>query len=191
MLKKICLILVLVLCLTIPASGFVGSSTVSNSVYGKPALTDISNHWANKEISDWVSKGLAYGYDNGTFKPNNSITREEAMSIVVRLKKLPTVSTYYLPNFNDEYSVSNWAKDAVNTAVAYGLISGYSDNTVGPVGKITRAETVVLLNRALGDLQIKPAPKPTLKPIPWPIPQTGKHEITIEDNKEAYAIYKN
>jgi hypothetical protein len=225
-LKKIMLILAILLCLIIPASGFVSNApTVSGSVYGKQ-FTDINGHWAQKEITDWTSKGLAYGYDDGTFRPdnsitraefvtflnrafnltqtadisfndvspsdwfytdiqkakaagivsgyedntfrpNNTITREEAMSIVVRLKKLPTVSNDYLSNFNDAYSVSDWAKDAVNTAVAYGLVSGYSDNTIGSGNSITRAEAIVILNRALRDLQIKPVPAPqSSKPDP-------------------------
>ncbi|QSZ27533.1 S-layer homology domain-containing protein [Aceticella autotrophica] len=181
-------------------------------------FTDIKGHWAEKEINDWISKGLIAGYedntfrpdnpvtraefvtftdrsnnltqttditfkdvkstdwfykeiqkakaaniisgyDDNTFRPNNFITREEAAAILTRLLKLQSVTQDALKGFKDASKISSWAKDAVNTAVYYGLIKGYPDNTVGPDNPITRAETVVILDRAL-KLQQTPIPSP-------------------------------
>lgn len=46
--------------------------------------SDIKGHWAEKQINDWVNKDLAKGYPGGTFKPDNSITRAEFITLVNR-----------------------------------------------------------------------------------------------------------
>ncbi|ERM93096.1 hypothetical protein O163_02090 [Caldanaerobacter subterraneus subsp. yonseiensis KB-1] len=89
------------------------------------------------------------GYEDGTLRPNNPITREEAAAIVARLLKLQPVEEDYLANYKDKNEISNWSKDAINSLVAKGLLAGYQDNTLGPKRFITRAETVVILSRAL------------------------------------------
>ncbi|MGI6145153.1 MAG: S-layer homology domain-containing protein, partial [Peptococcia bacterium] len=45
---------------------------------------DIENHWAVRQISDWLNKDLVGGYTDGTFKPDNSITRAEFIALVNR-----------------------------------------------------------------------------------------------------------
>lgn len=46
------------------------------------AATDVSGHWAEKVIKQWQDKGLISGYEDGTFKPNNNITRAEFVLIL-------------------------------------------------------------------------------------------------------------
>ncbi len=53
-------------------------------------FTDISGHWAEKNINDLVNMGIINGYDNGTFKPDNNITRAEAATLVLRAIKYIT-----------------------------------------------------------------------------------------------------
>ncbi|WCK54300.1 S-layer homology domain-containing protein [Aneurinibacillus sp. Ricciae_BoGa-3] len=45
-------------------------------------VKDVSGHWAQAQITKWVDKGYISGYADGTFKPNNSITRAEFMTLV-------------------------------------------------------------------------------------------------------------
>ena len=54
------------------------------------SFSDIANHWAKDEISAAANNGWITGYTDGTFRPNNRITRAEAMALVNRvLKRLP------------------------------------------------------------------------------------------------------
>ena len=48
-------------------------------------FTDISGHWAEKYIADAVAKGWIAGYEDGTFRPEQNITRAEAMTIINRM----------------------------------------------------------------------------------------------------------
>jgi hypothetical protein len=61
--------------------------------------SDVQGHWAEKKIAEWVAKGLAGGYPDGTFKPNNHITRAEFVALVNRAfeKQDPTATA----NFKD------------------------------------------------------------------------------------------
>ncbi|QSZ27532.1 S-layer homology domain-containing protein [Aceticella autotrophica] len=139
--------------------------TFTDRVFNLTQTTDItfkdvkSTDWFYKEIQKAKAANIVSGYDDNTFRPNNFITREEAAAILTRLLKLQSVTQDALKGFKDASKISSWAKDAVNTAVYYGLIKGYPDNTVGPDNPITRAETVVILDRAL-KLQQTPIPSP-------------------------------
>ncbi len=52
----------------------------SMTAYGQ--LNDVEGHWAGEVISQWVEKGLANGYDDGSFRPDNDISRAEFMVLV-------------------------------------------------------------------------------------------------------------
>lgn len=112
------------------------------------AFTDTKGHWAENEISVAVSMGLASGYGNGKFGPDDSITREQ---LAVMLQKAWNLSKGGQINFTDGTSISAWAKDAVAAAVGAGLFTGYQDGSFRPQAKATRAEATVLLLRALDD----------------------------------------
>ena len=49
--------------------------------YANPNLKDISGHWAKKEINQFISSGYVNGYEDETFRPDNSITRAEFVKI--------------------------------------------------------------------------------------------------------------
>ena len=64
---------------TIALGLIIAVSTISANANSK--LNDVDGHWANKEIQDFVSKGYLKGYPDGTFRPDNSITRAEFVRI--------------------------------------------------------------------------------------------------------------
>ncbi len=136
------IILVTMLVGIIVPSGIAAPSTV---------LNDISDHWAKDKISQWVNKGIVSGYGDGTFKPDNNITRAEFMALVNRSfgfnKKAAT-------NFTDVQR-TDWFYDEVAKAIAAGYISGYPDGTVKPNKEISRQEAAVALCKAL-NLSVKP-----------------------------------
>ena len=118
---------------------------------GKPVpvtenkFSDISNdYWGKNEVNYLASKGILIGYEDGTFRPENPITRAEIATILVRAntdikEKIKAV----FPDVNDEY----WAKKYIDKANELGYMIGYEDGTFRPENPITRAETVVTLNR--------------------------------------------
>ncbi|HAU31989.1 MAG TPA: hypothetical protein DCW46_06985 [Desulfotomaculum sp.] len=107
--------------------------------------SDIQNHWAGKQISDWIDKGLAQGYPDGTFKPDNSITRAEFVSLINRSFQLTSsVKT----DFSD-VSPTNWFAGDIARARAAGYITGFEDGTFRPNKQISRQEAAAILARLL------------------------------------------
>lgn len=110
------------------------------------ASSDIKGHWAESAITSWQDKGLITGYTDGTFKPDNSITRAEFASMVN--KALGLTEKGDVP-FSDVQSGS-WYYDAISIAVKAGYCSGYEDGTFKPDATITRAEAAVMIALAKG-----------------------------------------
>ncbi|AEG13898.1 Ig domain protein group 2 domain protein [Desulfofundulus kuznetsovii DSM 6115] len=105
--------------------------------------------WFYREVAAAVSAGYVGGYEDGTFRPNQPITRQEAASIISRLLNLGSGEASVLGKFKDAGRIGSWARGSVAAVVARGLMGGYSDGTFGPARSITRAETVVVLDRAI------------------------------------------
>lgn len=103
-----------------------------------------SDEWFNNAISTVTVAGIVNGYDDGTFKPNNAITRGELAAIIARF-----IGGVYSggDRFND--ISGHWAAEAINRAAYYGWINGYEDATYRPDQKITRAEAMTLINNVL------------------------------------------
>lgn len=105
--------------------------------------SDISSHWARKEIQSWIDLGILSGYQDGTFKPDNNITRAEFMSIVNNAFKYTEVSQI---NFSD-VSSDAWYYKTVSKAKAAGYITGYTDGTMKPNNPITREEVASIITK--------------------------------------------
>ncbi|MGI6649689.1 MAG: S-layer homology domain-containing protein [Bacillota bacterium] len=118
----------------------------------KAAFTDIAGHWAAANIEALVNAGVITGYPDGTFKPNNTITRAEFATAVVKAFNLELKSGKV---FND--TANHWAEDFIATAAANGLISGYNDTTFGPNDLITREQMAVLIVNATGLTEVSSA----------------------------------
>lgn len=110
------------------------------------SFTDISaSDWYYSSICAADSAQIVNGYD-GIFNPNGFITREDAAVIINRILKLSAQNN---AAFNDADEISDYAAQTVNALYQNGILSGYSDNTFRPKGNITRAETAVLITKAL------------------------------------------
>lgn len=108
--------------------------------------TDLANHWAKVQVGDWMDKGLVNGYPDGTFKPDNNITRAEFMVIVngaFGYKEKATV------DYKD-VTADAWYADAVAKAKAAGYFTGYADGTAKPDSPISRQETAVVIMKVKG-----------------------------------------
>ncbi|WP_017754119.1 hemoblobin-interacting domain-containing protein [Calidifontibacillus oryziterrae] len=106
-------------------------------------MTDINGHWAEKEIAYLVSKGAVNGFPDGTFKPNNTISRGEFASIIVKSLGLTCEEGRV---FSD--TANHWAKDCIATAATNGLVAGLEADKFAPNEPITREEMAVIIARA-------------------------------------------
>ncbi|WP_240419708.1 S-layer homology domain-containing protein [Paenibacillus periandrae] len=102
--------------------------------------TDIHGHWAEKVIQDLIKAGVIAGYPDGTFKPDHKITRAEFVTLVVKAFNLNGQNGKVFADTG-----SHWARAAIATAEAQGLISGYSDAAFGPDDYITREQMAVIM----------------------------------------------
>lgn len=118
---------------------------------GNKVFADTQNHWAGGPISIAASSGIVNGYDENTFGPDDSITREQMAVITVNAARLNTQAAEL--TFADSRDISGWAKESLAIAVQNGIITGYPDKTVRPQGYATRAEAVTVIINA--DQEIK------------------------------------
>jgi len=119
---------------------------------------DISNgEWYTGVVGAAFEAGLISGYEDGTFRPNAYVKREEAAAIMVRALKFAGVKTdlgdsktdRYLAKFVDEAAIDSWAKTAVALAVKHSVLRGYGSGEFAPAKTNTRAETAVMIIRML------------------------------------------
>ena len=108
--------------------------------------TDVkAGDWYNNAISTLSDLGIITGYEDGTFRPNASISRAEFVTIATRFFDY---AAEYEGAFSD-VSYSSWYADFVQAAVDMGLVNGYENGTFRPNASITRAEAVAIVNRVL------------------------------------------
>lgn len=118
-------------------------------------------HWAYSNVRHLYNKSIINGYADNTFKPNNSITRGEAIKMIVAALGVNTSS--YNSNFSD-VKPNSWAYPYVSYAASSGITTGYPDNTFGLSKPITRVEIATFLQRAY-QFSMGPTPK-TFSDVP-------------------------
>lgn len=109
------------------------------------SFTDTQNHWAKESIAALSALGIVVGYQN-EFRPDDFITREEAVAILNRILKYEGADA---PAFSDTSDISQWAFTAVANLTEKQIINGYPDGTFRPLENLSRAETAALLKRIL------------------------------------------
>ncbi|CAG7614373.1 hypothetical protein PAESOLCIP111_01702 [Paenibacillus solanacearum] len=117
--------------------------------------------WFEGAVAQAKAYGLIDGYEDGTFRPDRSITRQEALVIIARAMKLagkPVELTAadpqsILSGFKDSGEVNEWALREAAEAVQSGLVQGSQEGLL-PQSQMTRAETAVILYRLLVQSQL-------------------------------------
>jgi|GEM_PF-465369 len=116
-----------------------------------PAFHDVSEgHWAKAAIDRAVALGIVKGYADGTFKPQQPVTRAEFVTMLVRALQPSAQQAMADPTFKDAAQIGAWARAEVALAVTNGWINGFDDGTFRPGQQITRAEMTTIAARALG-----------------------------------------
>ena len=107
----------------------------------KPMFPDTPSAWYNKAINAVVQRGIMKGYPDGTFKPNDAITRAEFTQMISTIDNKP----YGVAPFADV--IGHWAERPIGSEYQAGRIAGYPDGTFRPDAHITRCEAAVILNK--------------------------------------------
>jgi len=131
--------------------------TVSPLVAG---FRDIRNHWAEKDIAELVKRNAISGYGDYTFRPNETMSRAEAVSLLVNAFRAQGTASV---QFRDVRR-THWAYEAIRRAVSAGIVTGFSDGSFRPDQKVTRAEMAAMLGRAMG-LKELPATRMTFSDV--------------------------
>lgn len=122
------------------------------------AFSDVeAGAWYSGVVHTAKAWGLIDGFEDGTFRPQAQITREQAMTMLSRafvltgLKhRLPEISSGdQLAIFTDSDQVAPWAVSAVTDTLLAGLVQGRSGDVLAPKATVTRAEVAVMVQRLL------------------------------------------
>gem|GEM_PF-1861895 len=113
--------------------------------------------WYNSAINTAFTYQLINGFEDGMFRPDEHITREQAMLIIAKAMKITALQTklsvqsadVLLAPFTDSSEVSNWAISGVTDTLQAGIIMGRSSKGLAPKDDMTRAEVAEIVKRLL------------------------------------------
>lgn len=124
------------------------------------AKADDGISFADVEENAWYSDAVAWAHASGIvqgtgdgFEPGRSITRQELVTMLYRYAKIVGMDTNQaadLGNYSDSKDVAGWAGEAMEWAVACGLVSGRTADTLDPAGTATRGEAVAIVQKLVG-----------------------------------------
>ncbi|RPK30642.1 hypothetical protein EDO6_01269 [Paenibacillus xylanexedens] len=131
-------------------SAIINSLTNSTYVliYHPATFSDVSSHWSRDDVQDLASRLIVQGTGENVFAPDRSITRAEFTAVLLRGLGLHAPRSTEAASFTD-VKTGSWYEDEVQTAVSYGLISGYADDSFRPNSEISRAEALTIVSRAM------------------------------------------
>ena len=109
--------------------------------------TDTSGHWAEKYISLVTAAGYMEGYEDGSFKPQKYITREEVAKVLSNMNINNSENNIENISFND-INERDWSYHYIIKIAQKGIIKGYENGSFKPRQEITREEIAVILSRA-------------------------------------------
>ena len=118
------------------------------SVPMQPSYTDVPAAAWYSDAAAWAAlEGLAGGYGDGRFGPDDPVSREQAAVILWRYAGRPQAQS--AGEFTDESAIASWAADAVDWAWSSGIFSGRNGDVFSPQAGVTRAEAAAALCRCL------------------------------------------
>jgi Rib/alpha/Esp surface antigen-like repeat protein len=106
-----------------------------------PKFSDTPSRWYNGAVNAVVDAGIMNGYPDGSFRPNEKITRAEFAQMIKAIDKANSTTAPF------EDVKGHWAEAAINQAYGNERIKGYPDGSFRPNAEITRAEAVTICNK--------------------------------------------
>ncbi|MFB9277502.1 Ig-like domain-containing protein [Cohnella cellulosilytica] len=126
----------------------------------REAFSDVkSADWYSDAVHTAYAYNLIDGFEDGTFRPNDKLSREQAMAVIAKAMKMtngPGAATMTaeaaeetLRSYTDAVDASVWARSGIASSVKSGVILGRSESALAPKANITRAEVAVMVKRLL------------------------------------------
>jgi PKD repeat protein len=137
---------------TLTATNAHGSDSETEPLFITVAFSDLpADHWACGEILSCAGAGIVAGYDDGSYQPDNPVTRDQMAAYVSRAlaggdEGVPEFTG--TPTFPD-VGAEHWALDYVEYAAAQNVVAGYGDGSYHPEEQVNRAQMAVYVARAL------------------------------------------
>ena len=131
----------LIMCLVLSLGSLAYAEDVM--LISAPIENDYEGHWAQATIQKWMDEGRVSGYPDGSYKPDNKVTRAEFVKMVngiIDFNKMSSIT------YND-VQASEWFYDYIRVAQSIGYISGYSTTMFGPNDYITREQAASIVAR--------------------------------------------
>ncbi|WP_379137824.1 S-layer homology domain-containing protein, partial [Paenibacillus sp. sgz500958] len=125
---------------------------------GNHSFTDVSStEWYSGYIRTAAEYKIIEGYSGGMFGPNDTLTREQAMTMITRAMSITglasditaTEAEKLLSGFGDAEGIAGYARNSIAACVQLGIVSGRTSHLVAPKEHITRAEVAVIVQRLL------------------------------------------
>ncbi|HEY9666882.1 MAG TPA: S-layer homology domain-containing protein, partial [Coleofasciculaceae cyanobacterium] len=148
-------------------------------------FADIQNHWAKPFIEGLLAKGLISGFSDGTFKPDDKMTRAQYAALLVKaFNPTPKRAATQFTDVANDY----WAKDVIQQAYRGQFMSGFEDKTFKPTSNVQRVQVVVSLVNGLGLSASAPNALNAYNDRNS-IPDYAKDEVTTATKKEIVVNY--
>ena len=109
-------------------------------------FSDVEGHWGQVYIERWTDNGVISGYPDGTFRPDQYITRAEVAKILALAYEMPAGAEAVFA----DVSANAWYYTYVMACAGRDVINGYPDNTFKPDAQITRSEAAKMVCVAAG-----------------------------------------
>ncbi|MEO3944161.1 S-layer homology domain-containing protein [Gorillibacterium sp. CAU 1737] len=125
---------------------------------GSSSFRDVaSTEWYCGYIKTAAAYGIIKGYSDTKFGPNDTITREQAMTMIARAMKITGLTSglangegsKLLEAYNDSANVSAFAYESITECIKTGVVSGRGSHTLAPKAYVTRAEVAAMVERLL------------------------------------------
>jgi len=137
-----------------PTPTSTATATPTPAVTEKPTIKvplvpipDVKGHWAEPYILDLQEKGILDMYEDGTARPDNQITRAEAVKILIKALNIKANNDVNL-KFTDSQKIPDWVKEYLAAAQENNIIIGYEDGSFRPDNKMTRSEATTMIMKA-------------------------------------------
>ncbi len=116
--------------------------------------------WYKEVVSKAYGAGIVSGTEDNKFEPNNTITREQMATMIMRAyqhasgTRLGDIITTMEIRFNDEAAASNWARRNIILSNAKGFMRGFPDGSFRPKENATRAQAIFVIKKLLVELDV-------------------------------------
>ncbi len=122
----------------------ISSLIFSAQVQAAATVSDIQNHWATKPIETLTDREVINGYPDGTFKPDQAITRAELAKIISKTFNYQPVKESSLPD-----TAGHWAASYMNALAGQKVMNSFADGNFQPERTVSRAQLTTFMARIL------------------------------------------